>query len=389
MLRDRLRQWGMNDKNRRSTANSRRRALQPANNRSNHQKFGSCHTPIYCSSPQQITPNHGNLQNVLHTPKEMLVVQRTLKGILDWQHHLDDSMVDPNHSLDNTRIFGNLVNDMAICLYVSLVNPFSCGKITPQLRTMSAKLQSCIGVMCTPPAILRSIGVLSTFMRHRNVNQWYHETSRFLVNTAVEAFPDSHPSLLLLHLLFSDPTLPQLAMVYEVGSSIMQRLYGETEAFSFCIGMHFVVSRMGLDATFRSFAELLYASTHVSNDAMRLFNIARLHYSMGWYERCSEAAQRCLAQLEAQNNPHDSGIILTLKVLAESQQLQQDFAGQETSLQRILKIVLARDRRKLRDSQLSLKALDAISRLDDFFASREMHEQRDALRLEYPSAFEL
>lgn len=110
---------------------------------------------------------------------------------------------------------------------------------------------------------------------------------------------------------------------------------------------------------------------------------------MGSYERCSEAAQRCLAQLEAASNRHDLDVVKTLWVLVRTQQRQQDFAGGESSLRRIIEIVLARDRRVLRSSQLSVRALEAISCLDDLYECCGMNEQRDALHMEFPSAFEL
>jgi hypothetical protein len=80
---------------------------------------------------------------------------------------------------------------------------------------------------------------------------------------------------------------------------------------------------------------------------------------------------------------------MALWVLANSQHLQQDLAGEESSVRKILYLVLAGDRRELRSSQLSVRALEAISRLESVYKAREMDEQRDALHLEFPNAFEL
>lgn len=388
MFRDRLRLWHMN-KNQRSAANRRRRALQLANDRGNNEHPESQNTPVYRSSPQPTMPNRGNLQNVLHTPNETLILQRTLKGILDWQQNLEDPLVDPKHSSGSASTFSNLINNMVRCLCAGNLNPLCRGKLTPQLRSTSAKLQSLIRVICTPLAILRAVGVLSSLVIGPNYDPWYHETSRFLVNAAVEAFPDSHPSLLLLQLLFSEPTPSQLAMVYEAGSSMMQRFRGDEKAFTFCVAMHALVFKMGLGATFRSSANDLCASMRDSNDAARFYKIAKLHLSMGSYDECSAAAQKSLAQLDAEGNKRDLGLINTLWVLANSQQKQQDFTGEESSVRRILDLVLATDRRRLRSSQLSVDALEAISRMDEFYECHQMNEQRDALHLEFPSAFEL
>lgn len=386
MFRDRLRLWHMN-KNRPSAAYQRRRAVKPVDNGDETSRPGFHHTTTYHSVPRPATPDHGALINLMHTPKEMLVLQRTHKAILDWQQHLEDSLVGPNRTHDDK--FFNLVTDMAGCLYVSYANPLSCGKITPHLRTMSAEFQDRVGAICTPTSILQSGWTLLSLASHRNENQWYHETSRFLINTAAEAFPDSHPSLLLLHLLFGDLTPSKLVMIYEVGSSVLQRSYGEAMAFRFRFTMCSAAFDMGHGATFKVFADVLCAATRDSDEATRLFQAAQTYLSMGSYERCSEAAQRCLAQLEAASNRHDVKVATTLWVLAQSQQRQQDFAGGESSLRRIIEIVLAKDRRVLRSSQLSVQALEAISCLDQLYEVCDMNEQRDALHLEFPSAFEL
>ena len=78
-----------------------------------------------------------------------------------------------------------------------------------------------------------------------------------------------------------------------------------------------------------------------------------------------------------------------MKLLYAVQHGQNDFVGEEITLQKILKTTLARDRRELHASEFSVDALDAISRLDEFYANHSLSEQRDALHLEYPSVFEL
>ena len=387
MIRDRLRRWRLNDKNRRGAANQRRKTLQLANNRSNDKNPSSRHATVYHSSLRPTMPNHGNLQNVLHTSKEILILQRTLKGILDWQQHLQEPLLDQDYSYDNTCNFVYLVLDMEKCLYVSSMNPFSRGKITTQLQSTSAKFKSRVRDICTPLAILRSVEILSGFAYNRNYNPWYHQTSRFLVDTAAEAFQDSHPSLLLLHLLFSGPTASQLAMLCELGSDIMQRFYGEAEAFWFRVAIHIVVSSAGLDAAIGFHADELCATTET--DARRWYEVAKLYQSMGQYEKSEDAVRRCMAQLEVEGDANGSKLIAALQFLAGVQSKQNDLAGQELTLQEILEVTLARDWDELHTSQLSVDALEAVSDLEVFYARHGLNEQRDALHLEYPSAFEL
>jgi hypothetical protein len=377
----------MNDKNRRGAGNLKRRTLHSADNEDKASKPGSRHNNIGRNSARSSTLDHENVHNLLQTPKEMLVLQRTLKGVLDWQRHTKDLTIRPDQSFDDSCTFGNLVSTMDQCLYVCCLNPFSCEKIMTQLGKTSAKLQSRIGVICTPLAILDAIEVLSNLTLYRNGNQWYQETSRFLVNTAVEAFADSHPSLLLLHLLFSEPTPSQLAMVREVGSDIMQRFYGEAEASWFRVAIHIFAFRMGLGATFESHANALCATT--TTDPKRLYGVARLYRSMGQYEKSGGAVRRCLAQIEDEGDGDSSTSIDALHLLASVQSKQNDSAGEEKTLQKLLKFTLARDRRELSISQFSMDALEAISGLEAFYADRGLIEQRDALHLEYPGAFEL
>jgi len=332
---------------------------------------------------------HGNPKNVLHTPKEILVLQRTLKGILDWQMHFEDSLADPNHNWDSSRIFASLIGGMYSCILVTSMNPYSCEKTMPKLRSISAKPQSCVGVICTPPAILQSIGLLSCFASERNSSPWYRETSSFLINAAVEAFPESHPSILLLRLLFSNLTPSQFVMMYEVGSNVVEQCYGEASVFQFRVDMQEAAHRNGLGGTIRSHADTLCTATHEATDAIRLSGLAKVYSLTGQYEESAEAVRRCLAQTEDEGNGHSPAFLKALSSLASLQYAQNDFVGEGITLQKLLTTVLAKDRRETYTSELSINALRAISMLDEFYARRDLDEQRDALQLEFPSAFEL
>jgi tetratricopeptide (TPR) repeat protein len=376
----------MNDKNRRNAANERRRALHSANNEYKTSELGSNCSKIARNPPRSAMFDHGNIKHVLQTPKEILDLQCTLKGVLDWQQDVKNSTLDRNYCW----AFHDLLLDMRQCIIVSDSNPSMCGKVTPHLRKTSAKLQSRIA-KCTPLEVLASVDLLSCFAFNRNSSPLYYESSRFLINAAVEAFPDSHPTLLLLRLLLDacNLTPPQLVMTYKVGSNVLEQFYGAATAFQFRIGMHMAAAWIGLGATIRSYADTICAAAHNVTNSEGLFAIGRMYETMGEYEKSADALRRCLAQIENEGNGGSWASVVALKFLAFLQSKINDFVGEEIILRKVLKTTLARDRRKLHTSQLSIDALDAISDLETFYALHGLDEERYALHMEFPSAFEL
>lgn len=389
MFRDRLRLWRMNNKNRRSSAHQILGSLPSADNGDDISKPGSHYNKIGRNSSRFVMLGHENIHKVLQTPKEMLVLQRTLKGVLDWQQHVEDSEVVLGYSFGNTRTFIKWLRDMDQCLYVNSMNPFSSEKTTSQLGRISAELGSHIGVTCTPLAVLCSVNFLSNFAHKRAHSSWYNETLKFLINAAIEVFPDSHPSLLLLRLLSNRLTASQLVMMYKVGSDVMKQCGGEALSFSLRTAMHSVASRFGLGATIRSYGDALCVSISHATNTVDLHIIARLYGSLREYEKSADAVRRHLAQIEDKAGGDSPTSIAPLRFLAFVQYKQKDCAGEEATLQKILKITLARDRREVHTSQLTVDALDAISELDAFYVRHDLNEQRDILHLEHPSAFEV
>lgn len=387
MFRDRLQKWGMNDKNRRSAARPRRRALQSAGKGDKPSNPGPLYNMNGRNSSRPVMLYQENIRNLLQTPKEMLVLQRTLKGVLDWQQHAEGSTMD----LSDSWTFVDLIKDMERCVLVSdKISPM-CEKIMPHFRSTSAKLQSHM-ITCNPLAVLLSVDGLLNFAWKRNSSPWYYETSRFLINAAVETFPNSHPSLLLLRMLLSKLTPTQLVMIEEVGSSVIAQYYGAAKALVFRGNMHSAAARTGLSTSTRPYAEALRAATSPASDATSprsLYDFARLHWQTGHYAKSADILRRCLAQIEDEGDGDSSTLIAALQALAFVQDRQNDFVGQEITLQNLLKAILARDRRESHTPQLSIYALTAIAALYAFYAHFGLNEQRDALHLEYPSAFEL
>jgi tetratricopeptide (TPR) repeat protein len=181
-------------------------------------------------------------------------------------------------------------------------------------------------------------------------------------------------------------------MMYEVGSNVIEQCHGEAESFLFRGAMHRAAYGIGLSSTIRSYADAICAATHDATDSGRLFDIASLYYSTGQWEKSADALEKCLSQLEDEGDKATSSSRNALHLLAFVKFQQEDFLGEAITVQKLLKLLeatVARDRGELDTSQLDIEALQAISWLDDIYRHHDLREQRDALHLEYPSAFEL
>lgn len=182
----------------------------------------------------------------------------------------------------------------------------------------------------------------------------------------------------------------QLAMLCEVGSDIIQRFTAKRKPFDrFRIAVHMATSRLGLQAKIEFHADELCATTAASS--RRHCEVAMLYESMGQHEKSEDAVRRCIAKLEVEGDAYGSRLIAALQLLTGVRSKQNDFAGQgiTITLQGILEVILAKDWDELHTSQLSVDASEAISDLEVFYAHHGLHEQRDGVHLEYPSAFGL
>ena len=242
---------------------------------------------------------------------------------------------------------------------------------------------------CTPLAVLRSIESLLYLAFRRHSRSWHYQTLtlKFLIRTAAEVLPASHPSLLLLRLLLDGTTSAQLVTVYELGIRVIERCNSRPHAVSFRAGFLVAALDNGLDATFRPYADVFCATAHDMNDDRHQCGIAKLYLAMGRYRESADILRRCLSQLEDEGNEESLDSVNALRILARLQFQQEDLAGQETSLRRILEIVLARHRLE-RQAQFDTDALQAIAYMDMFYQRHRLNQKREALRLDFPKAFE-
>ncbi|GAB7324850.1 hypothetical protein MBLNU13_g08679t1 [Cladosporium sp. NU13] len=206
MFRDRLRQWGLNDKNRSDVARKR-----------------------------QATSNETTvaLRSTPHPSKER-PLQQALKRILDWQNHLHNSGVDSRDVLNHTRSFYGMFQNLSSALKFDRSNQSRCANATQMLHKASAAFQNHLEPIFTPIALLSSIRLILEILSRRGLDEWYRSTSEFLSQTMIETLSSTHPTLLLLQAFFADGmSLEGLALIYKVGSTIIRRVYDEMTAVDF------------------------------------------------------------------------------------------------------------------------------------------------------------
>jgi hypothetical protein len=156
MFRDRLRQWGMNDKNHRGNIDRRRKVTQSADNRDKiTAQQDSCQPTASLKPTQPIMSVHQNLSSVLCTPKEMRMLHRALKGVLDWQKEFEDS----TYTRDGNPI-GQMLTDIQEALRWNYQKPLTCTKVSRQLQKTGAALQRRMKEPCGLLDIHQSVGAL-------------------------------------------------------------------------------------------------------------------------------------------------------------------------------------------------------------------------------------
>ena len=158
MLRDRLRLWGLNNKNRHGVTFRRRDTIPTANNSDklitrHHSRRLAAYSGIY---PRSMASNE-SVHNILHTPAETLVLDHVLKGILDWEQHLISSKIACDNAVRDERQLNSLIWNMGRALDLVSLAPTTCGSVMLQLYTTSEAIRNHMTVTCTPLAVLRSV----------------------------------------------------------------------------------------------------------------------------------------------------------------------------------------------------------------------------------------
>lgn len=143
MFRDRLEEWGKNDKNRRIGTYQKRRAPQSVKDEDEIRTQGGTHYQTAYRSSSQSEPQLFDIPNTLHTPKERRPLQQALKGMQDWQAHYLDTGVREVDVLRSTDRFYFLLRAISVALNFDRSDQSICGRATRALREASLAFQNC------------------------------------------------------------------------------------------------------------------------------------------------------------------------------------------------------------------------------------------------------
>jgi hypothetical protein len=395
MFRDRLRLWGMNDKNQRRALNNCRRVKFSAGNEDVVSDKRRARHRMTASDLWIRLSIDARIHNTLSTSKKNRYWQRALKGVFDWHQSLQDSTVEVDEGLlrDDPRTFHDLFLDMYRAVNAVSVSPWTCKSATRKLQNASAAIDSHMrstSIRNTPLTLLVVIRPLQALANRRNFDEWHDTASRFLLKTTAENLPACHPTLLLIKaLLLDDAASEWLAIVYELGSDIIQRYYGRSFAESFQFDVVSGALCINPDAAIGSHIDMMCAAARNSNDAGRLLQLADLYYLKGRYPEAAYFAQRCLTRLRDIGEMDSWDAVDVWWQLSNSQRMQRDFTGEEESLLNAHAVTLSITRKKSHGSELSTDLLRSLSDLYGFYERNHSKQKCEALRVEYPSAFEL
>jgi hypothetical protein len=393
MIRDRLRLWGMNDKNQRRALVIFRGVKRSAGNTdivSNQRK--ACYQMTASDLWSRLSID-ARIHDTLSTPKEVQNWQRALKGVLDWQQSLEDSTIEVNEHM--LRADANTFYEMLWDIYDVLnmvASPWICKSATRTLEKASAAIDSHLkstSIRNTPLAVFRAIWPLQVLVGNPS-SVWHEATTIFLLKTTAEALPACHPTLLLMKaLLLEDSASEGLAIAYELGFGIIQRYHGESSATYFQCDVVNGALHVDPHAAIGSYIDMICAAAKDSNDAGRLYGLANLSRLKGRYPEAAHFAQRCLARLRDLGEQDSWKAVDAWRQLSYSQYMQRDVAGEEESLLNAHAVTLTMTRNTDHESELSTEVLRSVSDLYDFYEDNHFDETCEALRVEYPSVFEL
>ena len=397
MFRDRLQQWGRNDKNRRSRNQP---AILPANGRDTVCAQRRSRRQITCQSSLQTEPHVSNIPNPLGTPKGLRSVQQALQSMQNWQDHFHNSQSDQMEILQHTDSFYFLLRDISVALRFNRLDLSMCGKATRKLREASMAFQSCIGPMCTPIAVLSSIQLVLRIVSHRQSDKWYALTSEFLLESIAETLPGLHPTLLLLQALLDETATPEgLYMLYEVGSVLIRTCYSESIAAIF--RRDFVSAALDIyPDTALTYAGMLCNTTRDTSAVQRAFGFTDMQVAGNRLYEILQFQWACGRRLRhkdhtiVQSGPSHLSTVQERKIdyyawriLCNSQRMRCGFAGEEASQLNAHALMVAMKNPDGKQD-LSTESSLTLRKLHLLYEKHDLYEQCQALRLEYPKAFE-
>jgi hypothetical protein len=335
------------------------------------------------------------IHDALSIPEKLRSWQHAVKGVLDWQQSLQESAVEVDGGLlrNDSWTLHDLLSDLYDAVNMISANPWTCKSATRSLARSSAAIASHLkstSIRSTPLAVFRAIRPLQILAGDRDSDEWYETATRFLLKTTAETLPACHPTLLLMKALLLDGSDSEgLAIVYELGFGILKRYHGESSATRFQCDVVSGALYVDPHAAIGSHVDMMCAAAKDSNDARRLSEHTYLSGLKGRYPEAAHFAQRCLARLRDLGEQDSWNAVDAWGHLSYSQRMQRDVAGEEESLLNAHAVTLTMTRDTDHESELSNDVLRSVSNLYEFYERNHFDEKCEALRVEYPSVFEL
>lgn len=401
MFRDRLRQWGNNDKNRRALTPRKRPAMQSTNDRDKTLTDRGSHDQAVSRDSSKSGRHVPNISDPLRIPTEFRSVQQALKSMQDWQAHFHDSRSDQLEILKHTDSFYFLLRDISLALTFDRSDFSMCGKATRTLRTASAAFRNCLGPMCTPIAVLSSIQLILRIVSRRDTDKWYESTSKFLLQIVTETLPGLHPTPLLLHaLLLQKRTAEGLALIYEAGSTLMQLCHSKSTAINFRLDFLSAALDLFPEASFATETDLICQTTMTRNSLTRKSPCVKPDVSKRRSDEVVAYSMRCSCTID-RGRPTRSVLSPQLtkmrerkadyyawRILCNSQRMQCGFSGEDIAVfnAHALMATMSDPRG---GPELRTTSAHVLRKLHLFYKEHDLVEHCQALRLEYPWEFEL
>lgn len=384
MLRDRYRQWGINDKNRRSTS---RKVCSSRVAAAMHGDTVWCRQDQRSGGGMRQNPSNANvsLQPPFYIPNCSALLHQALKSVHDWQLHFDELGGRRGAAMWASIWLRTHLREMGWAVHCLENDPSHDQSALAFERLWKASniIHDNLEVKCTPPAVLMSMTALLRFGSpdNRPSSMYSYTSRRFFLAMAAEILPVSHPTLLLLKLLLCEQSSEALPAISRAGGNVIGQ----------CIGMH-------SEDIWTSQIELSHAVT-ISNTDTELETClgssdaeiptvtggdAAVTAGLTYVHRLHS-----LSTLRAQNKDDLRKAYGAYQLLSISQKWLNDSAGEEISLQSALQLARFMElNAQGRSGELSFELLQAIRDLYCYYNDRGNAERCRNLRLEYPAFFQ-
>jgi hypothetical protein len=384
MLRDRYRQWGINDKNRRSAP----KKVSYTTVAEMHGGAVCCHQDQqFGGGMRQNDPNANiSLQPPLYIPNRARLLHQTLKSVHDWQLHFNEQGGRREAVMSASIWLRTHLRGMgwAVHCLENLPSRDQSALAFKRLREASIIIHDNLEAKCSPPVVMMSMTALLKFGSpdNRPSSIYSYAAKRFFLGIAAEILPVSHPTLLLLRLFLCEQCPEALPAICRAGGDVIGQ----------CVGAN-------SEDIWTSQIDLSHAATisDANPEPETCFGSPDAEISTATGE---EAAAICeltfvyrlhsLSTLRAQHRDDLRKAYGAYQLLSVSQSWLNDSVGEEVSLQNALQLArLMESDADGRSGDLSFELLQAIRDLYCYYEDRGNAERCRDLRLEYPAFFQL